>query len=229
MACLKRSGLASRGVCPRFIRPRPQSISAPPCMSRLLARIATRNRPERSGPSPMTCPRNRVRSGLACESRVRRSDDCAPRAKASSPPSSCSDAARERTWGRTDGKAAARPCCLPTTRVTPSPLSALLRGGEERRREYGSLCEPQSHCTTVTAKLSSRHSCFPHPIRRLRRHLPQLCWERGGGGPDVRRVVCACPVEAQKAKIVSSPLHMARKGVDAPDSREYVPRAFGRS
>src|SRR5271166_4573061 len=73
-------------------------------------------------------PRNRVRSAFACESRVRRSDDSVPRAKAWSPPLSCSDAARERTCARTDGNAAARPSCLPITSVTPSPL-------HERHRE----------------------------------------------------------------------------------------------
>jgi transposase len=47
MACLKRSDLANREVCPRFTRPRRQLISAPPCTSRPSARIATRNRCER--------------------------------------------------------------------------------------------------------------------------------------------------------------------------------------
>src|SRR5271167_1278723 len=32
----------------------------------------------------------------------------------------------------------------------------------------------ESHCTTVTARLSATHSCSPPPIRRLRRHLPHF-------------------------------------------------------
>ena len=65
-------------------------------------------------------PRNRVRSAFACERRVHRSDDFVARAKAWSPPSSCSDAAPERTCARTDGNAAARPSCLPITGATAS-------------------------------------------------------------------------------------------------------------
>ncbi len=62
-----------------------------------------------------------VNRRLPGKARVRRSDDCAPRAKAWSPPSSCSDAAPERTCARTDGNAAARPSPPPVTSATPSP------------------------------------------------------------------------------------------------------------
>jgi hypothetical protein len=51
MACLKRSDLAERGVCPRFTQPRRQLISAPPCTLQPLARTATKNRFGRFEPS----------------------------------------------------------------------------------------------------------------------------------------------------------------------------------
>ena len=122
-------------------------------------------------------PRNRVRSAFACESHVRRSDDSAPRAKAWSPPSSCSDAAPERTCARTDGNGVARPSCLPITGPLPhcwkdSAAPGLRSGGAGWSMVR--FLNQQSHCTTVIARLSATDSCSPHPIRRLRRHLPHF-------------------------------------------------------
>ena len=70
--------------------------------------------------------------GLPAKAGVRRFDDSAPRAKAWSPPSSCSDAARERICVRTDGNAAARPSCLPiTSRSLPHGAGAGAIGRRE--------------------------------------------------------------------------------------------------
>jgi hypothetical protein len=115
-------------------------------------------------------PRNKVRSAFACESRVRRSDDSARRAKASSPPSSYSDAASERTCARTDGNAAARPSCL-SSRADPFPSSAG-EGGAKRRMGCGPPPPSVVPRTPVAAKLSLTDSCSPHPSGATPRPTP---------------------------------------------------------
>src|SRR5271166_783582 len=43
-------------------------------------------------------------------------------------------------------------------------------------------------CTTFTVKFSPTDSCTPHPIRRLRRHLPRFAEKGGPSGMGVNRI-----------------------------------------
>ena len=122
-----------------------------------------------------------ARSAFACESHTRRSDDCALRATAWSPLASCSDAAVERTCGRTDGRAAARPFCLGSMSVTFSTLPEAIRSaGSSMIR-----CPTRKRIAWLALRIGHRRSPAFHTPSGASRHLPQQSWRRGSHWPAI--------------------------------------------